>query len=139
MSCWSGNNSSRAHARPCGCSPAAPACPPQSFKAFADKVNEAGGQAELHIFKDCGHAFLNTGAWGGARPASRGSLACFLPTPPPTAAGSPSSPRPPPLCHAAGDEGVAKRQHMGFPEPPQDAQEQAWKNLFDFFGKHLKE
>ena len=36
-----------------------------------------------------------------------------------------------------GDEGVAKRDHMGFPHPPPAAQELAWQRVFDFFGKHL--
>lgn len=35
-----------------------PLCRPQSAKAFADKVNAAGGSAELFVYEGCGHGFL---------------------------------------------------------------------------------
>lgn len=34
---------------------------PESAKAFYDKVQAAGGQAELHIYPGCGHSFFNVG------------------------------------------------------------------------------
>lgn len=71
---------------------------PDSAKAFADGVNAAeGGAAELFIYENCGHAFLNL-----------------------------------------GDEGVAKREHMGFPHPPVEQQALAWERLTSFFDSHLK-
>lgn len=38
----------------------------QSATAFADTVNAAGGKAELFIYEDAGHGFLNEGALGGS-------------------------------------------------------------------------
>lgn len=71
---------------------------PETAKAFADKANAAGGKAELFIYPDCGHGFLNV-----------------------------------------GDEGVEKRAHMGFPEPPNDdARNQAWERVFRLFGDNVK-
>lgn len=69
---------------------------PESAEAFVKKVNDAGGKAEVFIYEQCGHGFLNT-----------------------------------------GPEAVAKRKHMGFPEPPMEQQELAWKRLFEFFDKQL--
>lgn len=37
-----------------------------------------------------------------------------------------------------GGEGTAKREHMGFPEPPTEQQELAWERVFAFFNEHLK-
>ncbi|GAB4820555.1 hypothetical protein N2152v2_007601 [Parachlorella kessleri] len=37
---------------------------PDSATAFADKVNAAGGKAEVFIYEDCGHGFLNEGDEG---------------------------------------------------------------------------
>jgi dienelactone hydrolase len=69
----------------------------QTASAFADKVNAAGGKAELFIYEQAGHGFLNT-----------------------------------------GEEGKAKRAHMGFPEPPAEAQDQAWQRVLAFFQANLK-
>ena len=33
---------------------------------------------------------------------------------------------------------MAKREHMGFPEPPVEKQELAWERVFAFFAQHLK-
>lgn len=70
---------------------------PDTAHSFAEKVNAAGGSAEVYIYEKCGHAFLNTGA-----------------------------------------EAVAKRQYMGFAEPPKEQQELAWNRVFAFFEQHLK-
>lgn len=47
-----------------------------------------------------------------------------------------------PACgHAflnTGEEAVKKRAYMGFPEPPTEQQELAWKTILDFFDKNLK-
>ena len=44
--------------------------PPQSAKAFADKVNAAGGDATVFVYEGCNHGFLNVGeevrGWRGA-------------------------------------------------------------------------
>lgn len=37
----------------------------------------------------------------------------------------------------SGDEAVAKRKLMGFPEPSQEVQDRAWSRLYEFFGAHL--
>lgn len=70
----------------------------QSAIAFADKVNTAGGKADLHIYEDAGHGFLNE-----------------------------------------GQEGVAKREHMGFPHPPAATQQMAWQRVIEFLNQHLKQ
>lgn len=70
----------------------------ESAIAFADKVNTAGGKADLHIYEDAGHGFLNE-----------------------------------------GQEGVAKREHMGFPHPPAATQQMAWQRVIEFLNQHLKE
>ena len=36
-----------------------------------------------------------------------------------------------------GAEGIAKRDHMGFPHPPAAKQEEAWASLLAFFDKNL--
>lgn len=33
----------------------------QSAKAYADKINAAGGNATLFVYEGCGHGFLNIG------------------------------------------------------------------------------
>lgn len=33
----------------------------QTAKAFGEQVNAAGGKAEVFIYPDCGHGFLNVG------------------------------------------------------------------------------
>lgn len=71
---------------------------PESAKAFADKVNAAGGSATVFIYPSCGHGFLNV-----------------------------------------GEEGVSKRAHMGFPEPPHEEQELAWQRVLAQFNTHLKQ
>lgn len=38
-----------------------------------------------------------------------------------------------------GEEAVAKRAHMGFPEPPREAQELAWSRVLQLFEEHLKQ
>ncbi len=47
------------------------------------------------------------------------------------------------ICHArwwicAGEEGIAKREHMGFPHPPPAQQHLAWERVLALFDKHLK-
>ena len=37
-----------------------------------------------------------------------------------------------------GEEGIAKREHMEFPEPPVEQQNLAWERVFAFFEEHLK-
>lgn len=37
---------------------------PEAMTAFTDKINNAGGTAEIHVYKECGHAFLNEGPLG---------------------------------------------------------------------------
>lgn len=69
----------------------------ETAKAFADKVNAAGGAAALFMYAQAGHGFLNR-----------------------------------------GDEGVAKRAYMGFPEPPSEAQALAWERVLAFFEENLK-
>lgn len=35
-------------------------------------------------------------------------------------------------------QALAKRAHMGFPEPPASAQELAWSRVLELFGRTLK-
>ena len=35
-------------------------------------------------------------------------------------------------------QAVAKRKHMGFPEPPKEVQDLAWQRVLAFFQDHLK-
>ena len=56
----------------------------------------------------------------------------------PCHAGVRNRPRLPPSPCPPGDEGVAKRKHMGFPEPTPEDQARAWKLLLDFFDSNLK-
>lgn len=37
-----------------------------------------------------------------------------------------------------GEEGIAKREHMGFPHPPPADQQLAWERVLGFFDKTLK-
>ena len=37
-----------------------------------------------------------------------------------------------------GEEGIAKREHMGFPHPPTAAPELAWERVFAFLAENLK-
>lgn len=53
-----------------------------------------------------------------------------------------SCPVPTPLCllalPPAGPEGIAKRDHMGFPHPSPEDQQLAYDRLLAFFDQHLK-